>query len=923
MKGDFSRVSFRPKQHYHGVLKQQGRVDLDSDWNEQGAITSHRIEGEAVDVIGASGAPQDHAGFLMLPANNGASLSISAGRAYVDGILCENEAPNLLITAQPDLPAFTLPTTPGDYVAYLRVWERHVTFLDDSEILEVALGGPDTCTRAKTVWQVELVQAGAVGANITCATDVPAYDALIAPSTGKLQAQAQPTTTTDPCMVPATAGYRSLENQLYRVEIHKSGTGDATAGATTATFKWSRDNGSVVAAWIAPPSGQNPGPNTIFVSSTGKDSVLGFAAGQWVELCDDAHELNFQPGTLVQVVNVQGQVLTVDPTTVIPAGASLNRSDYTLNPKVRRWDSIGAAPATTGTFLNLENGIQVQFSSGSYTTGDYWLIPARTLTANIDWPVDASNQPLAEPPRGIRRHYCQLAIVQFDGKVWTVVATCLPVFPPLTDLAQKGIHITDVRLLSPDQELANDSDVALTFAEEEFGIRVLLDGAVDPVSAQPTTCFVTVDVPYPLKDAVASIITANLNNALRAGANLAAAGIDRVSTAGLIDLPILGYQPLILPGKVGAATSTNANGVTVNQITWTPANPRSAVSIIRLLEGLLEVMPALQPTSRLLTHLTLKGDFIWSLADPTVYLDGESFGVARTDSNGTHIGLRLPKSGNGIHGGDFEMWFWLVLPVTIVSLNFSPNSVTVGSTPSSTGTLQLLGTQLNAGNTVTLTATANDAGGKPITTPVATIPATVPLGTTPAPTFQLTNFSLPPGIPSATLQVTAKYGNTQAVGSLTILAPVSLARLAFTQQEVFTQGGASTATLVVTLRSVNGDTVCNLERARSDGRFGRNPDQQRGNRDLGGRYGPEFCNRAGRANQRQCHRHRGVQDRQLQLAGYRNAGRYVFSEPAHPGSNNIGDNKSSPSDHFLFEAKSAGESREPLERVITSADARR
>ena len=91
MKGDFTRWSFRAKQHYHGVLQQQGRVDLDSDWNEQGAIAAHRVETETIDVIGPSGAPQDDAGFMIQPNSGGTNLTISAGRAYVDGILCENE----------------------------------------------------------------------------------------------------------------------------------------------------------------------------------------------------------------------------------------------------------------------------------------------------------------------------------------------------------------------------------------------------------------------------------------------------------------------------------------------------------------------------------------------------------------------------------------------------------------------------------------------------------------------------------------------------------------------------------------------------------------------------------------------------------------------------------------------------------------
>ncbi len=153
MKGDFTRATFTPGKHYHGVLKQQGRVDIDADWNEQGAIASHRVETETVDVIGPCGAPVGDAGFVITAVSGGTNLNISAGRAYVDGILCESEA-DVLITGQPDLPHFTLPTTAGVYIAYLEAWLRHIISLDDESIREVALGGPDTCTRAKTVWQV-------------------------------------------------------------------------------------------------------------------------------------------------------------------------------------------------------------------------------------------------------------------------------------------------------------------------------------------------------------------------------------------------------------------------------------------------------------------------------------------------------------------------------------------------------------------------------------------------------------------------------------------------------------------------------------------------------------------------------------------------------------------------------------------------
>ena len=65
MKGDFSRLTFDPKKHYRRVLMQQGRVQVDADWNEQEAINQFRAEIEARDVIGRCGAPLHDAGFQI------------------------------------------------------------------------------------------------------------------------------------------------------------------------------------------------------------------------------------------------------------------------------------------------------------------------------------------------------------------------------------------------------------------------------------------------------------------------------------------------------------------------------------------------------------------------------------------------------------------------------------------------------------------------------------------------------------------------------------------------------------------------------------------------------------------------------------------------------------------------------------------
>jgi hypothetical protein len=429
MKGDFTRLTFRPKKHYSGVRMQQGRVQLDADWNEQVDIAAHRVETESGDILGRYAVPMEDPGFKITVADKeGALPSIGKGRLYLDGILVENDK-DMLITEQNEfLPRNSLPKTdekylPGEYLAYLDVWQRHVTALEDDQIREIALGGPDTATRTQMVWQVRLLGPLTLkpeNGPLTCLSEPDDWENIVDFPIGRLQARTAPgTTPANLCEVPAGAGYRRLENQLYRVEIHTPGK------RGKATFKWSRDNGSIVTAW----TGQDR--NNLIVKSIGRDQVLGFAAGQTVELTDDYRELRGKSGVLVKLSNAEGQVLTLDPDS-----PTVKLGDFVLNPKVRRWDSNGEVQ-TSRNWIPLEDGVEVFFDDDcEYKTGDYWMIPARTAKGDIEWPADETNPnlPAAVSRQGIEHHYCRLATLQYDGTNFNVTGDCRPIFPQLTML---------------------------------------------------------------------------------------------------------------------------------------------------------------------------------------------------------------------------------------------------------------------------------------------------------------------------------------------------------------------------------------------------------------------------------------------------------------------------------------------------------
>jgi Family of unknown function (DUF6519) len=154
MKGDFTRDTFDPKKHRLRVLQQQGRVELDSDFNEQVSILLHRMQGSIEDLIGPYGGPEHRCGFEVRLAEEGNNFRLGEGVYYINGMLCQNES-EVSYTKQPDYEPGRLEH--GTYLVYLEAWERHVTAIEDESIREVALGGADTSTRSEVVWQVKLL----------------------------------------------------------------------------------------------------------------------------------------------------------------------------------------------------------------------------------------------------------------------------------------------------------------------------------------------------------------------------------------------------------------------------------------------------------------------------------------------------------------------------------------------------------------------------------------------------------------------------------------------------------------------------------------------------------------------------------------------------------------------------------------------
>jgi hypothetical protein len=461
MSADISRVRFDPLRDFAGVVLQQGRLLLDADFNELVAMLDRRLRAETSDLT-SFGPDPDHAGVAWVPRQTpdafrisvaGGVLSIGRGRMYVDGLLAENhglepDGFDALLserTGTADTPYDQQPywNTPaelpkeGTYLVYLDVWQREVTHIEAPDLVEVAVG-VDTTARWQTAWQVRLLEPASPG--LTCSTDdedIDGWPELVRPSDGRLTNDTVEVDDADnPCELPPGSGYRGLENQTYRVEIHDGGE------PGTATFKWSRENASVVLPVVEMVS-----PTVLRLASVGKDEVLRVSTGDWVEILDDNLEYDGEPGAMRKVtVDDAERTITFDdalPAELQPADAADAAARHL---RVLRWDESGVVrsadgtqltdldlagssglitvPASDATQVLIEHGIVVSFSlaeaGGRFRPGDYWVFAARTADTSID-PLENA------PPLGVHHHYARLGVVTFpDTEI-----SCRRLWPPL------------------------------------------------------------------------------------------------------------------------------------------------------------------------------------------------------------------------------------------------------------------------------------------------------------------------------------------------------------------------------------------------------------------------------------------------------------------------------------------------------------
>jgi hypothetical protein len=731
MRGDFSQIRLSRGKGYTSVLAQQGRVSLDADANEQRFLDEQLRQTETADIIGQAGGPAGDAGFAITVNADGV-LMIGAGRYYVDGLLVENPVPvpydsQLSVTSASNSAALFGDLSSGQAVQfYLRAWQRLVTALDDPCLREPALGQADTTARAQVAWQV-VARSSADDPSQppgTCCAGMYTSPPATAPSTGTLSAGTGGTSADCGCGPVATAGYQGIENQLYRVEIHTGGD------LTSATFKWSRENGSVASAIVTATTGSP----TVTLSSLGPDANLGFQAQQWVELTDDTYELADPPGapgTLYQVQlppDKDSDTLTFSAPLTTPVNTA-------LHAKARRWDQVGSAagPAgiplssgtvvpmpdstdgTTGMQFDLEYGITATFGPGTYQPGDYWTFAARTATGTLEWPPCGSDGNSLQPPLATQLHEAPLACMHSGGGGSAAART---------EAAARTGTATQARAggtLSPGRGIVRNPG----------GFQLLPPGVFGPAPAGPTTAPSQQPliedcrrIFQPLAPTAIHVTSINWRNDDIMTLDQLVAGGLKVTLDQPLTSPVSGasfivtIEPVAVTALLRGAAGTNggeiftilaepddAAGVkglqelpvnlrTVEVLDMGVASENSTLTwslppalAIRSIQPLIAAAASVRRYARVRVRLAGQALFheplvIWDGKGPqppasTIYLDGAAFGERGTrQSDGAgRVDLRLP-SGSGQVGSDLDSWFYLAPTQTVTSVSVNPGSLT-------------------------------------------------------------------------------------------------------------------------------------------------------------------------------------------------------------------------------------------------------
>ena len=440
MHGDFSERQRLIDANFAGVLYQQGRVLSDADGNAQTRVTNYWQDTAGRDAFGADVAAvpaEEPLSFKILAAVPGGvagqvDLQLHPGRCWADGLLVHlpgvppvNRLATFVEPPVQPLPAPLAPAAGDRDAVILDVWRESLSaFQRPDDLIEPALGGPDTTERVLTSSALKLLR---LAAGETCTNLANKLDDHWN-TKGRLTVTLQPVVAIGgDCPVVDSGGYTGFEHNLYRIEVAQMPAGSPVH------IKWSVFNGGLVGRGRIDPLR----PGFIQLNGNLQPIITSDLATFYLE----AHAFDAARGHWR--VSYGGQVaLTNTNELQLPGAATFGAlpaagTDFFF----RLWN--GLQPITAfppGANTPLIDGIRLSFQAdavGRYTPGDYW-----TFTVRADGVANALIPGLAVPtlidnalPEGVHHHRVVLGILTWGALgAAPAIEDCRHVFQPLTKL---------------------------------------------------------------------------------------------------------------------------------------------------------------------------------------------------------------------------------------------------------------------------------------------------------------------------------------------------------------------------------------------------------------------------------------------------------------------------------------------------------
>lgn len=460
MNGDFSR--WKPDElenfNFNGVLHQQGRVLTDEDWNSRTRIENDWQDQTGQDAIGAlvaavpaavPGSFKVHAAKIdTIDSQDQVIVEIEAGRVWADGLLTYLDSTNGHVERMAtylEPPATDTLRTVSEINAntrdavVLEVWRESMNgFQMPGQLLEPALGGPDSTERVHTAMALRLLRLNSTDRCpdvIEKLKEVPFLKGRLAVTL------APPVTTTGDCPTEQGGGYTGFEHHLFRIEIAR--LNPAVLSANGPMIKWSRFNGGLVGRgnFEAVKKKVQITANFAAITTCGLTKFY-LEAVQYNELLGHWQVTYGAEATL----NADNELYLSASTffgTIPPAGTPVF---------FRLWDGIktissfvpvnpGDKPVELTDSDGNGEGILLQFDKGtaaSYLPGDFWSFEVRAGNIGNEEILvgeDSGGAITGELPYDIQYHRVPLAILSWVKREIDIthIHDCRRIFRPLID----------------------------------------------------------------------------------------------------------------------------------------------------------------------------------------------------------------------------------------------------------------------------------------------------------------------------------------------------------------------------------------------------------------------------------------------------------------------------------------------------------